>query len=228
MTLASAIHLYGVQYLIQMNEISLSFQQVDSRFAEGNYADGRVGQRIGDPAMVTVEDFSRLVAGIYAAAVTPAHWESALRGIHSTLGGTSGSLLMADGATRSIIGTTLPREAGKSYIEYYHRLDYVSAALERGPVGAVRTGSELMDVQNHREFHADWLRPHDADNGLLVRLTGGPRPTCFVVAGLRGIESFDTPEHVKLMSGLVAHLQQALRTQDKLAARERRHQHEQS
>jgi DNA-binding CsgD family transcriptional regulator len=168
--------------------------------------------------MVTVEDFSRLVSGVYAAAVTPQRWEAALREVHRTLGGTVATLGTAAGATRSIIGTTLPREAGESYIEYYHRLDYVSAAVERGPVGAVRAGSELMDVQNHREFHADWLHPHDGDDGLLVRLTGGPRPTCLLVAALRGIESFDTPERVKLMSGLVPHLQQALRTQDKLAA----------
>ena len=37
--------------------------------------------------MVTVEDFSRLVAGIYAAAVTPQHWEAAIRDIHRTLDG---------------------------------------------------------------------------------------------------------------------------------------------
>src|SRR6476619_1766929 len=74
-----------------------------------------------------------------------------------------------------------------------------------------------MHVQKHREFHADWLRPYDADDGLLVRLTGGPRPTCFLVGGLRGIDSFDTPERVKVMGGLVVHLQQALRTQAKLA-----------
>ena len=32
--------------------------------------------------MVTVEDFSRLVSGIYAAAVTPQHWRMAVRDIH--------------------------------------------------------------------------------------------------------------------------------------------------
>ena len=32
--------------------------------------------------MVTVEDFSRLVSGIYAAEVTPRYWELAIREIH--------------------------------------------------------------------------------------------------------------------------------------------------
>ena len=31
--------------------------------------------------MVTVEDFSRLVSGVYAAAVAPRHWEGAIRDI---------------------------------------------------------------------------------------------------------------------------------------------------
>ncbi len=43
--------------------------------------------------MVTIDEFSRLVSGIYAAAVTPNHRGSALRDIHRTLGGSAGSLL---------------------------------------------------------------------------------------------------------------------------------------
>ena len=47
--------------------------------------------RVGEScAMVTVEDFSRLVSGIYAAAVTPQHWEPAIRDIHRTMGGMAG------------------------------------------------------------------------------------------------------------------------------------------
>ena len=61
---------------------------------EGKHADARVGQRIGDAAMVTVEDFSRLVSGIYAAAVTPQHWESAIREFIVTLDGTRASALL--------------------------------------------------------------------------------------------------------------------------------------
>ena len=42
--------------------------------------------------MVTVDEFSRLVSGIYAAAVTPQHWEPAIRDIHRTMGGMAGAL----------------------------------------------------------------------------------------------------------------------------------------
>jgi DNA-binding CsgD family transcriptional regulator len=51
------------------------------------------------------------------------------------------------------------------------------------------------------------------DDGLFVRLTNGSMPTCFLVAAPKRSEPFDTAERVKLMSALVPHLQQALRTQ---------------
>ena len=167
--------------------------------------------------MVTVEDFSRLVSGIYAAAVTPQRWESAIRDIHRTLGGTGGGLMMADGGIWSILHATVPDGAQKSYAEHYCRLDHVLAAVEDGPVGAVRTGTELILPHQNTEFHVDWIRPNELEDGLFVRLSGRSRPTCFVVAAPRRSEAFDTPERVKLMSELVVHLQQALRTQNKLA-----------
>ena len=58
------------------------------------------------------------------------------------------------------------------------------------------------------------MRPNELEDGLFVRLTGGPRPTCFLV--MSSTRSFDTPERVKLMGALAPHLHQALRTQDKL------------
>ena len=168
--------------------------------------------------MVAVEDFSRLVSGVYAAAVTPQHWRLALREIHRVLGGTGGGLLMAQGADWSIDNSTIPAQAAQTYAEYYYQFDYVLEAVERGPVGAVRTGTELMPLVRRSEFYEDWLRPLDIDDGLFVRLTGGSKPTCLIVAAPRRTESFDSPERVKLVSGLVVHVQQALRMQDKLAA----------
>ncbi|WP_253851735.1 helix-turn-helix transcriptional regulator [Mycobacterium sp. 1423905.2] len=126
-------------------------------------------------------------------------------------------MLLADGTTRSVINATVPAEVTASYVEYYRHIDYVLAAVETGPVGLVRSGSELVALKANSEFDADWMRPHRIDDGLFVRLTDGTMPTCFLVAAPKRSESFDTSERVKLMSGLVSHLQQALRTQDKLA-----------
>jgi DNA-binding CsgD family transcriptional regulator len=168
--------------------------------------------------MVTVELFSRLVSGIYAAAVTPQHWGPALRDVVGTLDGTGGGVVSADGSSRWQLEPVLAPEAAKSYAEHYSLLDDVLAAVEKGPVGAVRTGSELILPRQHTEFHADWIRPNELEDGLFVRLNSGTTTSCFVVASPRRSESFDTPERVKLLSGLVPHMQQALRTQDKLTA----------
>jgi DNA-binding CsgD family transcriptional regulator/PAS domain-containing protein len=169
-----------------------------------------------DVAMVTVDEFSRLVCGIYAAATTPEHWERAIGDIQSTFGGSGGSLLLGAGTVWSFRNSTLPQAALESYAEHYFRLDYVHSAVEKGPVGAVRTGPEVVFRNRNREFHADWMHPNGLEDGLFVRLTGGPRPTTFLV--ISATRSFDTPERTKLMSRLVPHLQQSLRTQDKLAA----------
>lgn len=168
--------------------------------------------------MVTVEDFSRLVAGIYAAAVTPQHWQLAIHDIHRILVATGGGMLIANENDRSVLSASVPPDARKSYGEYYRHIDYVLAALETGPVGLIRSGSELVALKAGSEFDADWMRPYQMNDGLFVRLTNGATPTCFLIAAPKRSEPFDTPDRVKLMSGLVPHLQQALRTQDKLAA----------
>ncbi len=168
--------------------------------------------------MVAVERFSRLVSGIYAAAVTPQSWESVTRDIVGALNGIGGGLVFADGSSRWQVGAFVAPEAVKSYAGHYSGLDHVLAAVEQGPVGAVRAGDELIPAKPRTEFHADWIRPYELEDGLFVRLNSGTTTSCFVAACPRGSESFATPERVKLMSGLVPHLRQALLTQDKLAA----------
>ncbi|WP_029116981.1 helix-turn-helix transcriptional regulator [Mycobacterium sp. URHB0044] len=168
--------------------------------------------------MVTVEDFSRIVSGIYAAAVAPQHWEAAIREVHQTVGGIGGALATPDGAVWSIENTTLPDATMKSYAEHYRHLDHVLATVQRGPVGVVRTGTELIVPNRWSEFYNCWMRPNDLLDGLFVRLTGGPRPTIFIVASSDDSAPFDTPERVKFLSGLTPHLQQAVRAQAKLSA----------
>ena len=168
--------------------------------------------------MVTVEDFSRLVSGIYAAAVTPQHWEPALDDISRTLDATIGTLIECANGVWSIQATTAPAEVGKAYAEHYCHLDYVLAAIEKGPSGAIRSGTELIAPRTNTEFFNDWMRPNEIEDGLFVGFTGGKRLSCLIVASPRRSESFDTPERVKLIGELVGHMRQAVRTQDKFAA----------
>ena len=166
--------------------------------------------------MVTIDDFSRIVSAIYASALTPENWIVALADIRRTLDGQGAGLSLADGNSRSIKAGSVPPEALKTYREYYCQIDYVIDAVEQGPVGLVRSAQPLIALKARSEFDADWMRPHHMDDGLFVRLTDGSTPTCFIVAAPKRSEAFDTAERVKLMSALVPHLQQALRTQDHL------------
>jgi DNA-binding CsgD family transcriptional regulator/PAS domain-containing protein len=170
----------------------------------------------GGPAVVAIDEFSRLVAGIYAAATAPEQWESSIADIHRSLGGTAASLLSGSGTQWSFNRSTIAAEALESYQGYYCQCDYVLAALQSGPVGVVRTGPEVVFPNRNVEFHADWMRPNGLEDGLFVQLSEGPRPTYFIVCTSDRSGSFDDPERVKVMNGLVVHLQQALRTQSRL------------
>lgn len=166
--------------------------------------------------MFTVEGFSRLVAGIYAAAIAPQHWESTIRDIHRAIGGNGGALLTANRSIWSIQNSILPAGAAASYAEYYHRLDAPLATVEKGAVGTVRTGTELVLPHRNSEFFTDWLQPNELGDGLFARLSQGPRPACFLVHASLASESFGSRDRVKQFSSLVPHLQQALRAQHSL------------
>jgi DNA-binding CsgD family transcriptional regulator len=205
-----------VQNLTHLDEIWLVFTaevQQSIRAMRMSFA------KSGDQAMVTVDEFSRLVSSIYAAAVTPQHWGSAMRVIQRTFDGSNASgLLRSDCAAWSVDNSSLSPRIAQSYHSFYHRLDHALAAVEQGPVGAVRAGTALMPLLRRSEFYEEWLRPLEIEDGLFVRLTSGPRPTYFIVAAPRRTESFDTPDRAKLMNAMVPHLQQAFHTYDELAA----------
>jgi DNA-binding CsgD family transcriptional regulator len=194
----------------------MSYRSPKSNSEEDSHA--AAGGQMGDHPMVTVDDFSRLVAGIYASAAAPQYWEGAIRDVHRAFGGIGAVLLTADGPVWSYHETTIPAEAAKNYSDHYCRLDHALAAVEEGPVGRVWTGTELVAPHRNSEFYVGWLQPLEYGDGLFVRLSGEPTPSSFLVATPRRTESFDSPERMKLMSALTAHLQQALRTQHQLAA----------
>lgn len=166
--------------------------------------------------MVTIGDFSRLVSAIHAAAVTPEHWIGAMDAVRASFGATSAGLVAADGDGHVIKSALLPSEAEHAYREHFCRVDYVLDAVERGPIGLVRDGGPLVALNARSEFNADWMRPYQMQDGLFVRLTPGPTPTCFLVATARRDTPFATTENVATVSALIPHLQQALSTQDYL------------
>ena len=61
--------------------------------------------------MVTVEDFSRLVSGIYDAAVTPEHWLVAIAEVSRAVGATGGGMLIADGPPAEVVALPQVQQA---------------------------------------------------------------------------------------------------------------------
>jgi DNA-binding CsgD family transcriptional regulator len=167
--------------------------------------------------MVTIDEYSRIVTAIHAAAITPEHWIEAMTAVRQALNSTGSGMIIADGNSRTIKCASLPSDAMQTYSDYYRNVDYVLDAVERGPVGLVRGGEALVALNARSEFNADWMLPHNMDDGLFVRLTEDEFPTCFLVAAPHRAEEFATPDRVKLVNALIPHLQQALRTQNCIA-----------
>jgi DNA-binding CsgD family transcriptional regulator len=166
--------------------------------------------------VVTVEQFSQLVVGVYEAALTPSSWPTALDTISHAVDATGCGLVVAGPDSRTPQCATLPGEAVESYRAHYCDVDYVLADVESGPVGVVRSGPEVIDPMADTEFDADWMRPNDVQDGLFVRLTQ-TCPTSFLIAAPRRSHPFATTERLHVVTALVPHLQQALRTQNQMA-----------
>ncbi len=169
--------------------------------------------------MVAIEEFSRVVACVYGAAAASKTWADAMLEIRTVFGGLTAALIDTDGANRAVKSANLSAEAAEAYVQYYRKIDYVLSAVEHGPVGLIRGGRPLIALQPRSEFDADWMRPNLLNDGLFVRLSGGPRTTSFLVAGDHVAEEFDTPERIMLLNSLIPHLQQALCTERSLHAR---------
>src|SRR5262245_56034263 len=121
--------------------------------------------------MTTFGEYSQLVGDIYAAATEPHRWDHALREISRAMGGNGAAIPFTHAELWSIDHGTLPPEAARAYAEHYIRLDNALAAVMRGPVGAIRTGCELVTPWRHREFYTDWLHPYDMVDALYVRIS---------------------------------------------------------
>jgi DNA-binding CsgD family transcriptional regulator/PAS domain-containing protein len=166
--------------------------------------------------MATLDDFSHLLSEIYSAVMSPGQWDVAMADVGRTFDRSRAALVVTDGNARMLKHADIPGEAAQSYTTHYSLLDHVLSAVETGPVGALRTGAELIWPHEHSEFHIDWARPNGFQDGLFIRLTRTPWTTCLAVATSKQSDPFDTAERVGLMRQLVPHLQQALRTQEHL------------
>ncbi len=172
--------------------------------------------------MSTTDEFSQLISRIYSAVLVADEWDPTMAAIADAFTAHTASLVLSDSASRTLKYAQMPSSAAQAYAAHYERLDHVLRAVETGPVGAVRTGAELMWPYQKCEFQIDWARPNGLHDGLFVRLTSGTALTSLAIANVKQSERFDSPEHLALVNRLIPHLQQALRVQHRLEALDRR------
>lgn len=196
-----------------MDESALLFE-VD----EAGESDAKISEIFKAPRVVTLERFSRLVAGVHAASIRPSDWPVALDDLGRALGGSGCGLITGTGPKRSVMAATVPPEARDVYIEHYHAIDYVLDAVENGPTGLILGGNELVARRPGSEFATDFLYPFEMDDGLFVRLFEDGLACSLLVAAPARSEPFATTDRVRVLRALVPHLQQALHVQDKLTA----------
>lgn len=170
--------------------------------------------------MSALDDFSRIVAAIYASAIEPATWVATLEDISRSVDALGAALIMPKPAGRVVKAASVPLPAQHSYREYYHTIDYVLDAVEAGPVGLVRGGTALRDLKKGSEFDVDFMRPNQLDDGLFVRLSGDRTTPSFLAVGPNACHPFDRPEQVRLLDALTPHLRQALRIEAHLTRSE--------
>lgn len=113
--------------------------------------------------MVGIEDFSRVVQTIYAAAVQPDDWTVALDEIKSAVG----SRISAIVTTGRELNEINVRSAGDptgidAYNAHYGRLDPIIWVVERMPAGAVLAQQQIVnrDGWERGEFCNHWARPN--------------------------------------------------------------------
>jgi len=178
--------------------------------------------------MTAIDDFSRVVASIYDAAVEPNNWTVALHEISSAVGATGCSIVLADRTRPEITVESVGADPANmiAYNDYFGRLDPISTALDRMPAGTVATHDDMVsrDVVPRSEFFNDWAHPSGYGDGIASVLTRDGGSTSWLSAGAAvGPDPFGTPERISLMRALVPHLQQAIRTQARLSDLDRRH-----
>lgn len=169
--------------------------------------------------MISLEEFSSLVADIYDAAVDPTLWDRTMERILSVSGGANGGLVLYDRQKRRrpriIAAPTFDSAQVREYTEYYSQLDPHAPIREQSPAGVIVTGRALVtESQLRGEFYTDWAYPNETGDSIYVNLLDDASGVCtFIIAHPWRSDPFVTPDVLRLVSLLVPHLQRAIQIQ---------------
>lgn len=121
-----------------------------------------------------ISSFDLLLDQIYAAALDPAQWPTALNSIKDQLQSHACALFQyraGDFAQFNYVVGTEPW-ANETYERYYIRINPWTGAAGKHPDGTVLFGYEMVDpaVLVKTEFYNDWLRPQGLYDGMALFL----------------------------------------------------------
>ncbi|MFV8142168.1 helix-turn-helix transcriptional regulator [Mycolicibacterium senegalense] len=167
--------------------------------------------------LIMVTDIAKLVSDVYGAALHPQRWPSVMAHLRElTHADAAGIVTRNTDGERVVVAASLPAAAFDPYQTYYRTIDYVLDTVEHSPTGLILDGPTLVASKAGSEFDHDWMRVHDLQDGLFVRLNAS---TTFLLAAPHATtKPYCTNELTTQIHQLVPHLQQAITVQTDYAA----------
>ncbi|MDO9712751.1 helix-turn-helix transcriptional regulator [Paracraurococcus lichenis] len=174
--------------------------------------------------MVSVRASDTLLQTFYDAALDPAAWPAAFRGLADALGSTMSGIVVRDADTAIAIGgaaTDTDPETLRAYLEHFRWIDPIVPALVRTRPGGVHADHDLVERHafERSEFFNDWARPHGHDHSLMVLLPPGAvmgAAPMVIATRRRGTADFDASDRATL-TWATPHLARAVEMRRRLA-----------
>lgn len=168
---------------------------------------------------IKLEEFSKLLTGIYDAGLGVIPWENVLNELVMAFGGNAAAMLVAKPDLRYMLVANVGAnpEAVQSYNDYYGRFDIVANTIQHSSAGTVVCGRQIISPAERRDsmFYNEWVKPYEVGDGIAATLMQRKGSTSWIIitSPFHSRQSFGTANRVKLMQQLLPHIQQSLRIQ---------------
>lgn len=185
------------------------------------------------PARVSVvselDEFQRILASLYRAALDGTHWPSASALIEEACGARGNALMAGEGAEEAVrvhmVGLYYRGERRedleREYVETYHPIDEMVAPFRRQPYGRLVRVADLYsekDLKRSETFN-EFHRRTCSQNGLIVRVEAPVvyRHFSWVIGDPIGRRDTWSSSQVEMVKRVVPHVRQLLFVRQALA-----------
>ena len=172
--------------------------------------------------MSSFEDTAlKLVGMVYDAALDQHKWPTFLDAFARAVGGNSAMLRSVDPQTHQagfVASAGYDPAWQKAYCEHFVKLDNLTPALYRSPLGKVKSSDQVIDpsVQRKTEYHNDYQLPQDKMHGMAALLAkDGSHMLMFAAAACKRAGAFGE-EQIRLMDTLAPHVTRAVQVHRKI------------